>query len=65
MRETAVVDALEALERYAHAFDAISAETDAHYSARAFVRWVRLEVTVPRDAERREARRRREAQQAA
>ena len=60
MRETLVLDALEALERYARAFAEISAETDAHYSARAFVRWVRLEVTVPRDYKRREAGQRRE-----
>jgi hypothetical protein len=47
MRDPAVIDALEALERYARAFDEISAEQDAHYSARSFVRWVRLE-TAPR-----------------
>ena len=47
-------------QRYARAFDEISAEADGHYSVRAFVRCVRLEVTVPRDLERREARRRRE-----
>ena len=29
---------------YARAFDAISDERDAHYSARSFVRWVRLEA---------------------
>ena len=50
MRDPAVVDALEALERYARAFDEISAEQDAHYSARSFVRWVRLE-TMPHRAE--------------
>ena len=44
---------LDALERYARAFDAISDEQDAHYSARSFVRWVRLETTAPEDAERR------------
>jgi hypothetical protein len=44
MRDPAVIDALEALERYARAFDEISAEQDAHYSARSFVRWVRLET---------------------
>ena len=42
--------ALDALERYARAFDAISDEQDARYSARSFVRWVRLE-TAPRAAE--------------
>ena len=42
MREPGVVDALDALERYARAFD--RAEQDAHYSARSFVRWVRLET---------------------
>ena len=35
----------------ARAFDAISAEQDAHYSARSFVRWVRLETTARRDGE--------------
>ena len=52
MRAPGVIDALDALERYARAFDAISDEQDARYSARSFVRWVRLE-TAPRDAERR------------
>ena len=53
MRDLGVIDALDApLERYARAFDAISDEQDARYSARSFVRWVRLE-TAPRDAERR------------
>ena len=42
-----VIDALDALERYARAFDEISRESDAHYSARSFVRWVRLETTSP------------------
>ena len=51
MRAPAVVDALEALEGYARAFDDISREQDAHYSARSFVRWVRLEATA-RDARR-------------
>ena len=53
MRDPAVIDALEALERYARAFDEISAEQDAHYSARSFVRWVRLEIA-PRRAERKD-----------
>jgi hypothetical protein len=44
------------MERYARAFDAISDEQDAHYSARRFVRWVRLETTAPEDAERRPLR---------
>jgi hypothetical protein len=35
MRDPGVIDALDALERYARAFDAISAEQDAHYSARS------------------------------
>ena len=39
------------MERYAHAFDEISRESDAHYSARSFVRWVRLETTARRDGE--------------
>ena len=52
MRDPGVIDALDALERYARAFDAISDEQDARYSARSFVRWVRLE-TAPRDAKRR------------
>ncbi len=50
MRELGVIDALDALERYARAFDAISSEQDAHYSARSFVRWVRLE-TAPKGIE--------------
>ena len=53
MRDPGVIDALDALERYARAFDEISREQDAHYSARSFVRWVRLETTAPKDAERR------------
>ena len=47
MREPDVINALDALERYARAFDEISRESDAHYSARSFVRWVRLEATAP------------------
>jgi len=39
MRDPGVIDALDALERYARAFDEISRESDAHYSARSFVRW--------------------------
>jgi len=42
---------LDALERWARAFDEISRESDAHYSARSFVRWVRLETTARRDGE--------------
>ena len=53
MRDPGVIDALDALERYARAFDEISREQDAHYSARSFVRWVRLETMAPKDAERR------------
>ena len=49
MRDPGVLDALDALERYARAFDAISAEQDAHDSARSFVRWVRLEAKARRD----------------
>jgi hypothetical protein len=52
MRDPGVIDALDALERYARAFDAISDEQDARTSARSFVRWVRLEAA-PRAAERR------------
>ena len=48
MCDPGVIDALDALERYARAFDAISDEQDAHCSARSFVRWVRLEAA-PRD----------------
>ena len=48
MRDPGVIDALDALERYARAFDAISAEQDAHYSARSFVRWVRLQAKAPK-----------------
>jgi hypothetical protein len=33
MRDPGVIDELDALERYARAFDAISDEQDAHYSA--------------------------------
>jgi hypothetical protein len=49
MRDPGVIDALDALERYARAFDEISRESDAHYSARSFVRWVRLETMARRD----------------
>jgi len=52
MRDPAVVERLDALERYARAFDAISDEQDARYSARSFVRCVRLE-TMGRGAEKR------------
>lgn len=52
MRDPVVIDALDALERYAHAFDAISAEQDTQYSARSFVQWVRLEATAPKYGER-------------
>ena len=55
MRDPGVIDALDALERYARAFDEISREQDLHYSARSFVRWVRLETTAPRDGQRRPA----------
>lgn len=51
MRDPGIIDALDALERYARAFDEISREQDAHYSARSFVRWVRLEATARRDKE--------------
>ena len=51
MRDPGVIDALDALERYARAFDEISRESDAHYSAGSFVRWVRLETTTVRDGE--------------
>lgn len=44
MRDPGVIDALDAVERYARAFDEISRESDAHYSARSFVRWVRLQT---------------------
>ena len=44
MRDPGVIDALDALERYARAFDEIRREQDAHYSARSFVRWLRLET---------------------
>jgi len=47
MRDPGVIDALDALERYARAFDEISREQDAHYSARSFVRWLRLETAEP------------------
>ena len=50
MRDPGVIDALDALDRYARAFDEISQEQDAHYSARSFVRWVRLETMARRDA---------------
>ncbi len=50
MRDPGVIDALDALERYAHALDATSDEQDARHSARSFVRWVRLEAA-PRDGE--------------
>ena len=47
MRDPGVIDALDALERYARAFDEISRESEAHYSARSFVRWLRLETAAP------------------
>ena len=50
MRDPGVIDALDALDRYARTFDAISDEQDAMYSARSFVRWVRLEPA-PRTVE--------------
>jgi hypothetical protein len=52
MRDPGVIDALDALERYARAFDEISGGRDARYSARSFVRWVRLETTARRDGSR-------------
>ena len=52
MHDPQVADALDALERYARVFDDISNEQDARYSARSFVRWVRLETTARRDGER-------------
>ena len=52
MRDPGVIDALDALERYARTFDAISDEQDARYSARSFVRWVGLEATAPNAAAR-------------
>jgi Ca2+-binding EF-hand superfamily protein len=53
MRDPGFIDALDALERYARAFDVFSREQDAHYSARSFVRWLRLETTAPKYGERR------------
>jgi len=38
MRDPAVVDAVDALERYARAFDEISDESGARYSAAVFIR---------------------------
>ena len=52
MRDPGIVRALDALERYARVFDEISDEQDARYSARSFVRWVRLEATAPPASER-------------
>jgi len=49
MANPGVADVLDTLERYARAFDELSKEQDAHYSARSFVRWLRLETTVVRD----------------
>lgn len=52
MRDPGVISALDTLERHAPAFDEISREQDAHYSARSFVRWVWPEATGERrDAE--------------
>ena len=51
MRDPGVIAALDAQERYARAFDEISDEQDERYSARSFVRWVRLETTARRDGE--------------
>ena len=53
MRDPDVIDALDALERDARDFDEISREQDAHYSARSFMRWVRLDTTAPKYGERR------------
>jgi len=47
MRDPGVIEALNALERYARSFDAISDEPDATYSALSFVRLVRLERAPP------------------
>ena len=52
MRDPGVIDALDALEQFARAFDEISDEQDARYSPRSCVRWVRLE-TAPRDVQHR------------
>ena len=65
MRDPGVIDALDALERYARAFDEISDEQDARYSARSFVRWVRLEATAPHASERHTSELAREAVAAA
>jgi hypothetical protein len=48
---------LEQLKRYAAAFDEMSDETGARYSAATFVEWLRLETsTLPRREPRRVAR---------
>ena len=52
MHDPGIVNALDALERYARTFDQISDEEDARYSARSFVRWVRLGATAPTASER-------------
>lgn len=51
MPDPGVIDALDAVERYARAFDEISRESDARYSARSFVRLVRLQTAAQWDRE--------------
>ena len=56
VRHPGILTARDALERYARAFDEISDAQDACYSARSFVRWVRLEATAPRADNRKRSR---------
>ena len=51
MPDPGLIDAVDAVERYARAFDEISRESDAHSSTRSFVRWVRLQTTARWDRE--------------
>jgi hypothetical protein len=53
-RDASLASVLDALQRYAEAFDEVSDETGARYSAAAFVRWLKIEVSPPREAERHE-----------
>jgi len=58
VKDASVASVLDALQRYAEAFDEVSDETGARYSAAAFVRWLKIEVSPPHEAERHEPPRR-------
>jgi hypothetical protein len=56
-KDASLANVLDALQQYADAFDEVSDETGARYSAAAFVRWLKIEVSPPHEAERHEPRR--------